>query len=86
MERLAIEEGKEKGKQEGKQEGIQEGRQEGIRESIVDALTVRFGEVSDEIVTQLDQVGNVDVLRSILRQAITVDSLDAFVQLFPEAS
>lgn len=74
MERLASEEGK------------QEGLQEGVRESILDALTVRFGEVSDEIVTQLDQVENIGMLRSILRQAMTVDSLDAFVQLFPEAS
>ncbi len=63
-----------------------EGKQKGIRESIVDVLTVRFGEVSDKIVTQLDQVENIDMLRSTLRQAMTVDSLDAFVQLFPEAS
>ena len=82
MERLAIEEGKQTGKQEGKQEGIQEG----ILQSIVDALTVRFGEVSDEIVTPLDQVENVDMLRSIFRQAMTVDSLDAFVQLLSETT
>ena len=82
MERLAIEEGKRTGKQEGKQEGIQEG----ILQSIVDALTVRFGEVSDEIVTRLDQVENVDMLRSIFRQAMTVDSLDAFVQLLSETT
>lgn len=74
MERLASEEGK------------QEGKQEGIRESIVDTLTVRFGEVSDEIVTGLDQVEDVDTLRSLRRQAMTVDSLDAFALLLPAAS
>lgn len=64
----------------------EEGQQKGVRESIVDVLTVRFGEVSDEIVTGLYQVDDVDMLRSILRQAMTVDSPHTFAQLLPEVS
>ena len=76
VERLARQEGH----QEGRQEGIQEGRQEGILQGAVDllrqSLEVRFGEVPASLLEKIQQCKDVDVLRAIHKQVLTVGSLD----------
>ncbi len=63
---------------EGHQEGRQEGRQEGVRDMVLEALQIRFGNVSEAIVTRLNEIEDIDTLRKLHRQALLADSLDVF--------
>ena len=64
--------------QEGRQQGRQEGLQKGLQETIVETLTIRFGEVPDELVEAVWQVEDLTRLRSLHRQAVLVDELANF--------
>ena len=68
--------------QEGRKEGRQEGRQEGslaqARESVIEALEIRFGEVSADLRERINALDNLRTLKAQLRRAITVPSLDQF--------
>ena len=70
------------GRQEGRQEGRTEGRQEGslaqARESVIEALEIRFGEVSPELRERINSLDNLRTLKAQHRRAITVPSLDQF--------
>ena len=70
------------GRQEGRQEGRTEGREEGslaqARESVIEALEVRFGEVSPELRERINSLDNLRTLKAQHRRAITVPSLDEF--------
>jgi hypothetical protein len=70
------------GRQEGRQEGLTEGRQEGslaqARESVIEALEIRFGEVSADLRERINALDNLRTLKAQLRRAITVPSLDQF--------
>ncbi len=61
---------------------LQEGRQEGslaqARESVIEALEIRFGEVSADLRERINALGNLRTLKAQLRRAITVPSLDQF--------
>lgn len=65
---------------EGHQEGRQEGRQEGVRDMVLEALQIRFGNVSEAIVTRLNEIEDIDTLRKLHRQALLADSLDVFAE------
>jgi hypothetical protein len=69
-------------RQEGRQEGRTEGREEGslaqARESVIEALEIRFGEVSAELRERINALDNLRTLKAQLRRAITVPSLDQF--------
>jgi hypothetical protein len=82
LTRMSHEEGREEGLQEGRQEGREEGRQEGslaqARESVIEALEIRFGEVSDDLRQRITALDNLRTLKIQLRRAITVPSLDQF--------
>jgi len=69
-------------REEGLQEGRQEGRQEGsltqARESVIDALEIRFGEVSNDLRERINAFQDLRTIKSQLRRAITVPSLDQF--------
>jgi hypothetical protein len=75
-------EGRTEGRQEGRTEGLTEGRQEGslaqARESVIEALEIRFGEVSAELRERINALDNLRTLKAQLRRAITVPSLDQF--------
>jgi hypothetical protein len=68
--------------QEGRKEGRQEGRQEGslaqARESVIEALEIRFGEISADLRERINALDNLRTLKAQLRRAITVPSLDQF--------
>jgi hypothetical protein len=61
---------------------LQEGRQEGslaqARESVIEALEIRFGEVSADLRERINALDNLRTLKAQLRRAITVPSLDQF--------
>jgi hypothetical protein len=61
---------------------LQEGRQEGslaqARESVIEALEIRFGEVSNDLRERITALNNLRTLKAQLRRAITVPSLDQF--------
>ncbi len=58
------------------------GRQEGslaqARESVIEALEIRFGEVSHELRERINSLDNLRTLKAQHRRAITVPSLDEF--------
>jgi hypothetical protein len=61
---------------------LQEGREEGslaqARESVIEALEIRFGEVSKDLRERITALDNLRTLKAQLRRAITVPSLDQF--------
>ena len=61
---------------------LQEGREEGslvqARESVIEALEIRFGEVSADLRERITALDNLRTLKAQLRRAITVPSLDQF--------
>ena len=64
--------------QEGRQKGLQEGRQESLQEAIIETLTLRFGELPDELVEAIQKVKDLTRLRALHRQAVLVDALENF--------
>ncbi len=58
----------------------QEGREEGILQGVVEllrqTLEVRFGEIPASLLERIQQCQDVDLLRALHKQAITVGSLD----------
>ena len=61
---------------------LQEGREEGslaqARESVIEALEIRFGEVSNDLRERITALDNLRTLKAQLRRAITVPSLEQF--------
>ena len=82
LTRMSLQEGRQKGRKEGLQEGRQEGREEGslaqARESVIEALEIRFGEVSNDLRERITALDNLRALKAQLRRAITVPSLEQF--------
>jgi len=64
-----------------KQEGREEGREEGMREMLLEALQARFGIVSAEISSRLNQIQDIETLRMLQREAVLAESLDAFMEV-----
>ena len=82
LTRMSLQEGRQKGRKEGLQEGRQEGREEGslaqARESVIEALEIRFGEVSKDLRERITALDNLRTLKTQHRRAITVPSLEQF--------
>jgi len=82
LTRMSLQEGRKEGRQEGRQEGRTEGRQEGslaqARESVIEALEIRFGEISPDLRERINALDNLRTLKAQHRRAITVPSLDQF--------
>ena len=72
VERLALERGEEKGRQEGEEKG----RREMLLETIATGLTARFKEEGSEFLATLQQVRDIEVLRTIQKAIWTAESLD----------
>ena len=64
--------------QEGRQKGRQEGSLAQARESVIEALEIRFGEVSKDLRERITALNNLRTLKAQHRRAITVPSLDQF--------
>ena len=82
LTRMSLQEGRKVGRKEGRTEGLTEGRQEGslaqARESVIEALEIRFGDISADLRERINALDNLRTLKAQLRRAITVPSLDQF--------
>jgi hypothetical protein len=62
----------------GIEQGIEQGREQALREAILDVLAERFGLVPDRFSDLLNQIEEIAVLQTLLRQAVTIASLELF--------
>jgi len=63
---------------EGKQEGLSEGILQKGREDVIDVLTIRFSDVPPSLVEAINQIEDPSLLKTLLRQAITIGSIAEF--------
>jgi len=70
VERIGIE--------KGLQQGLQQGSLQGTQEMVLEAVTVRFGVVPEEVAQAVNAIETRETLRSLLRQAMTSPNLEAF--------
>ncbi|WP_051017297.1 hypothetical protein [Dactylococcopsis salina] len=61
----------------GREKGFQEGFQQGIQE----ILETRFGEVENSLMNSVKEINEISRLKTLLRQATTVNSLQEFQSL-----
>ena len=78
LTRMSLQEGRQKGRKEGLQEGREEGSLAQARDSVIEALEIRFGEVSNDLRERITALDNLRNLKAQLRRAITVPSIDQF--------
>jgi hypothetical protein len=78
LTRMSLQEGRKVGRKEGRTEGRQEGSLAQARESVIEALEIRFGEISTDLRERINALDNLRTLKAQLRRAITVPSLDQF--------
>jgi hypothetical protein len=64
-----------------RQEGISEGVIRKGQEDIIEVLEVRFSELPSALVEKINQIEDPDLLKTLHREAITIDSLAAFQSL-----
>jgi len=64
-----------------RREGIYEGVIQQRREDIIEVLEVRFSELPTALVEKINQIEDPDLLKTLLREAITIESLAAFPSL-----
>ena len=86
IERLALQEGLEQGLEQGREEGHEAGREEGLeqgklrsaREFVIEALTLRFQTIPQELIDDINALKELQQLRKLLRLAIMVGSIEEF--------
>ena len=62
--------------QRGREEGLRQGMVQGAADLLRQALEVRFGEVTAALHEKIRQCQDVDVLRALLKQALTAESVE----------
>lgn len=67
-----------RGLEQGIQQGIQQGTQKTLRDNLVDVLQVRFAVVPQGVISKLEQIDDPNVLRRLLKEAVTATSLAGF--------
>ena len=77
-----IEQGRMEGRIEGRIEGQREGRMEGMileaQEMVLEALIEKFGLIKPDLSVKIKGIVNRELLKSLLRLAIRVNSLSEF--------
>jgi hypothetical protein len=73
-----IEKGIEKGIAQGIEQGIEQGRLQTLRELILDTLEARFGMKPENIAQLLQNITDVDRLKTLHQRAVTVATLETF--------
>lgn len=58
--------------------GLERGLEQATQNSVIEVLGIRFGNVPEEIVAAVSQIHDLNTLKSLFRQAVTVDSLTTF--------
>jgi hypothetical protein len=64
--------------EEAREQGRQEGMVEKLRENILKILQIRFGELSPEVLEAVNGIEEMDILNSLLEQAIAIPSIAEF--------
>ena len=73
-----IEQGLQQGIQQGLQRGLEQGLEQGLRQGILDNLEARFGTAPRSVAGFLDNIRNIQHLRTLHRKSSTVPSLKEF--------
>jgi len=68
-----------------KEEGIREGMLEEAKEMVLEALSTRFGVLPLDLAQKVKSIQLREVLRQLLRVAVTVESLDEFEEQLKKA-
>ncbi len=79
----------------GRDEGVQQGLQQGLlqakkellqtaRDDVLEVLMIRFGKLPKLLVKRIKSINDLMVLKSLLRQAVTSESLAMFVDFIPD--
>ncbi len=63
----------------------QEGMLQSSRENVVEVLQVRFENIPSELIEAINQIEEVSVLKTLLRQATTISSLEEFQRLVAQS-
>jgi hypothetical protein len=66
--------------QRGIEQGIERVKEEALREAIFDVFEERFNGVPDQFEYRLNQIQESALLQKLLRQAVTIASLDLFAE------
>jgi hypothetical protein len=66
------------GIKKGIKQGIEQGIEQSTREAIIEVLTLRFQEVPDEMLAQLDEISDIAQLKELHRWAVVEPSLEMF--------
>lgn len=66
--------------------GMERGIRQTAREDLADVLQIRFPEVPGSILETIGRVEDVAVLKGLLRQAVTADSLETFQRVLNEVT
>ena len=64
----------------------QEGKVENARESVIEVLEARFGKIPSDALESINCINDISVLKSLLRDATTISSMEAFVELVNETN
>lgn len=86
FKRIGMKRGMEKGMQQGLQEGLLQGLQQGLQQGslktlhddIIEILNARFDVVPASIITAVNMKEDISLLKSLLKKAAIVESLDTF--------
>ncbi|MCP4108180.1 MAG: hypothetical protein GY749_21990 [Desulfobacteraceae bacterium] len=81
-----MEEGKKEGKREGKKEGKREGRLENAREMVLKVLKISIGVVPGYITDEVMSVSRLDILKSLLEQAVICKKIEDFEKMLKLAN
>jgi hypothetical protein len=76
--RLGFQEGIEKGLQKGIEKGIEKGAMKNARQSVIEALEARFEKIPRTLTSTIRKIDDMDVLKTLLKKAVTVGSLKEF--------
>ncbi len=79
-ERIGIQKGRMEGRQEGRMEGKQEGMQKALVQVILDILELRFYEIPQAICQKIQNIQDIDRLRSLHREAVLKQSIEEFAE------
>ncbi len=66
------------------QAGIQQGTLRNARESVIEVLEIRFEVVPPELIEAINEIEDTSFLKQLHRQAIALDSLEAFQQFISQ--
>ncbi len=64
----------------GIEKGIQQGILQKAREAVIEVLEIRFEDVPETLVEAINTLGDADILKTLHKQAVIVESIEQFTQ------